>query len=341
MEWSSDQDVGFDYMCRICAKVRKDLVSLFHTKRKEKTMADMLIYLQVNVQQNDGWPQNICTSCVPKLMKTFEFLDTIKSSEEYFQNMLLTANVRLNRPTAATGQPLATGEPLVTTVFDENVEDPLASVLIKSEHMDVTETKVKAEETNQNEIIVCVENKVIPIHEANIQEPAINIPIVPSIPPKVKRKRAKNPPPISVEYIKHFECYICKKTTSTLNRLSTHILTHNAAAKPFKCFVCSEAYVLRYELNRHLCRGDSITCEYCGEVFHSTVAIMDHVQIHKDNLLYYKCLRCIKKFHLKELNTWHDLEHERFQFACKCGKRFATKRLLTNHEKRHLDARCK
>lgn len=42
MQSANDETVDFTELCRICAKKANNLVSLFHTKRKGKTMAEML-----------------------------------------------------------------------------------------------------------------------------------------------------------------------------------------------------------------------------------------------------------------------------------------------------------
>lgn len=319
MQSANDENVDFSELCRICAKKVKNLVSLFHTKRKGKTMAEMLsICLQKSVHQNDGRPTEICLACIPKLLNSFELLITAKSSEHFFQQVILSkiCNQKVQpNDQCDESKPIAEiptvqcVEPLITSEFDEDVKDPLAggSGEVKTEQLDTSLTTPAARIKTNIQIKPKQHGKM----EISNSEEVIQL--------------------CSVKRTRFLQCYICKRTPFTLKRLRTHLKKHEDK-KPFKCFVCGEVYRLKFDLDHHLCQGDQITCEYCPEVFHTLNGILTHLKMHNADLLVYKCTRCIKEFNLTNLLKYHDAFHDRYQFACKiCGKKFATRQTTTNH----------
>lgn len=130
-----------------------------------------------------------------------------------------------------------------------------------------------------------------------------------------------------------YECFVCHHQTLSLKRLKGHLRRHNRM-KPFKCSICEERYDNESILGRHLCMGTNIKCEYCSVVCHTTRDVLEHLNTHEDKILLYKCVRCSTAFKMKCLFDWHQMQHDRMRFVCKvCGKRFGTRRTLTNHKR--------
>lgn len=111
-------------------------------KRNDKTMADYLsVCLQRRVSEIDGHSSNICFFCIPKLVDTIEFLNTIKNSGEFF-NGILTSMAIDNKKAYAMSE--------LTAIFDGAVNNPLADGVhpIKIEIDDdlfATETETKTD----------------------------------------------------------------------------------------------------------------------------------------------------------------------------------------------------
>lgn len=317
----------FSETCRICLKKGKNFVSIFHTKRKSKTMADMLgICLQKNVHQYDGKPTEICLACLPKLISAFEFFNTANKSDLHFEQIICSTSSKQNIPCA---------EDLIMTEFDRDTKDPLATVYVKFEISEESPTVFKTEKDEGND--ACDELKVTPIEEPINQVmpqrnliPISDISSAENKPRKYARRTRKN-----------FECYVCKRKIQSLNRLQTHMKTHDKV-KPYKCNVCGQKFRLRPDLYEHLCQGEKINCEYCPMEFTSTKQATNHLTLHKDQLLFYNCPQCTEVFNMKLLYSLHSNQHEQFQFCCTdCGKKFATEKFLKNHMKRHTDLRRK
>lgn len=117
----------------------------------------------------------------------------------------------------------------------------------------------------------------------------------------------------------------------------------NAAQNPLKCIVCGEILNDRYIYDRHLCQGNEVTCEYCNVVYQTTNEILQHLEIHAENIFHFDCNRCSTSFKMKRLRDWHEMQHNRFLFDCEiCGKRFETRRTLITHTRVvHSDERRK
>lgn len=156
------------------------------------------------------------------------------------------------------------------------------------------------------------------------------------------RKRNSSRPSIreSTREVDNYECYICHRVLPSMGGMKRHLSRHDK--KLSKCSVCGERFSTESS-HQHLCQGNEILCEYCPVVCHTTNEILRHLEIHKDNALFYYCGRCAISFNMNTLHVWHEMQHDRFTFACEiCGKKFATKRNMKIHlEGVHSETRCK
>lgn len=140
-------------------------------------------------------------------------------------------------------------------------------------------------------------------------------------PREVKRERRRRKLTIST-----FECYICHRRFRSRAGLSEHVENHNM------CDICGKLNNSECDSDQHLCKGQQITCEYCPQVCHSINEIQNHLHVHQDKLLFYKCSRCKQSFSMKAFLTLHDLKHEQSDFICDiCGKKFDVKNSWIMH----------
>lgn len=336
MEFISKHAVDFSELCRVCAHKEKNFMSIFHTKRKGKTMADMLSScLQKKIQENDGRPSNICFRCMPQLVKTFELLSMVKKSEQFFEKMILLSI------SGQTNETVDEVEPLVTTEYVESTDDPLNGSDMKYDGIELMKN-TKARNIRAKDCLDDDRNKNIQqkapkkneslFYTAKILEPTNTNNI------RVNRKPPKGNANCFKRSTKVYECYICNETSVLLRDLQAHLRKHDNRSST-RCCVCGDPN----GHDSHLCRDNQIACEYCPEICSSTTEILHHLNVHKNNFLFYKCFRCATSFNMKILRDWHDMQHDRFQFDCQiCAKRFPTKRTLRNHTRFvHSDERRK
>lgn len=132
-----------------------------------------------------------------------------------------------------------------------------------------------------------------------------------------------------------YECTICNKTLTTKWNLKQHKWIHaSRSSKPFKCSMCTKAFIRESEYISHMNTHKAIkpyTCDHCGCQFARKYNWLRHTREH-ETLKKFRCDTCGKDFHrayyLKEHKRIHTGERP---FECViCGKTSTTK---TNHNK--------
>lgn len=132
-----------------------------------------------------------------------------------------------------------------------------------------------------------------------------------------------------------YECTICNKALTTKWNLKQHKWIHaSRSSKPYKCGLCTKAFVRETEYVSHMNTHKSIkpyTCDYCGCQFARKYNWLRHTREHVTPKNF-QCEICNKVFHrayyLKEHTRSHTGERP---FECGiCGKTSTTK---TNHNK--------
>lgn len=132
-----------------------------------------------------------------------------------------------------------------------------------------------------------------------------------------------------------YECTICNKKLTTKWNLKQHRWIHaSRSTKPFKCSLCSKAFIRETEYTSHMNTHKSVkpyTCDHCGCQFARKYNWLRHTREHETPKKF-RCETCGKVFHRAYYLTEHKRSHtgER-PFECIiCGKTSTTK---TNHNK--------
>jgi len=129
------------------------------------------------------------------------------------------------------------------------------------------------------------------------------------------------------------KCSKCKKTLTTKNEISQHILMH-ASQQSFGCSVCNKRFTHRHMLNQHkkIHAEKQVECSICKKKFVSESYLKRHVYIHF-NVKPYECSFCEMKFSSKTNLDRHTTIHTGEKpFQCKfCEKKFARQDYLRKH----------
>lgn len=105
-----------------------------------------------------------------------------------------------------------------------------------------------------------------------------------------------------------FECHKCRQKFKDRNSLSKHLREHKVET-PHKCTICG-MYYSEINFKRHLCKGNSVQCEYCTESFETTLTLLEHLETHELNKILRKCEKCPKLVETKYFFDCHMEQHQ-------------------------------
>lgn len=138
-----------------------------------------------------------------------------------------------------------------------------------------------------------------------------------------------------------FECHMCRWTTQNYKKMRTHFKEHKMAT-PNKCDVCW-LWFSNAQFIKHLCKGESVKCEYCPEQFKTTLTLLKHLNGHNKRNLH-QCDQCTKRFSMAFLLECHKQQHNNIEklFICDiCNARFRFNFILKKHIQSHSNERRK
>lgn len=97
-----------------------------------------------------------------------------------------------------------------------------------------------------------------------------------------------------------YECTICNKTLTTKWNLKQHKWIHaSRSSKPFKCNMCTKAFIRETEYISHMNTHKAIkpyTCDHCGCQFARKYNWLRHTREH-ETIKKFRCDTCDKTFH--------------------------------------------
>lgn len=302
----------FHNLCRVCATKSAKTISLFGIRKKGLILADMLgICTQTNIRQTDIRPSYICNRCLSNLEIAFDFYNLVKSSENKFEIMLTTQQVEQKV------------EPIEFCTLNDDC-------LLIQKHLKVEFSEENAEILpNQQQTV----NK-----KPTIDKPVINHSNINAIDEMDSYEQDM----YNRKMNRLFECFLCKEKLKSFKDTRVHLKRHNEAT-PFKCKICTMNFSAA-QFEQHLCKGQSVQCDYCFESFETTKSILTHLESHKDYHNLHKCTDCSKLFPMMYLLECHQHQHklvEKKHICHICNRGFRVNFLLTKHLATHSDERRK
>ncbi|GAB0096864.1 gastrula zinc finger protein XlCGF26.1-like [Sergentomyia squamirostris] len=323
-----EQDIVEDSLhglCRVCLMKNSELSTIFEVVQVDKigelTLAEMIFSISgVQIQKEDGFPENVCETCRNNLLAAFEFrLLCMKSDED-------VRTVRMEKKVVGTKDEQE--EAVEEIKEEENLKEPKEEDDVVNEEVDLeikaldenseTEDEIADDLSSEDEIIQSVS--------------------------KPKRKNAK----------KLHVCTNCGKVFDKAYRLLRHMNIHNPEGKPYECSECKLRFATENNLNRHeIVHSNLISthttivndkpkifqCIECTRVFNKQESLASHMKTHKEMLKQkeFTCEYCPKKFPKINLLTRHAKTHDECKsHKCNiCGKTFALGGLLIDHINKH------
>lgn len=327
--------------CRTCATNTKHLENLYEVNGSGKTLADKLKEcLSFSFYEFELRPRSICSTCVKKLHAAHEFYQLIKRSDEKFKKSVASEFVCKTETNEANGDRLKDLKPLLLISSNTKPIRPQPMVKVK---------ETKRENISGNALNVATfDSKPSPSFMDELERRWQKKFGLQTKPTKkraatIKRRRLSSYKTSDKKIASEFQCYDCKSTFPSMERLKTHSREFHHTT--IECRICSKEFT-RHAYDQHLCDGgDEMQCQYCEEKFQSTVMLVKHINRQHKNHHNYKCYDCARAFPTKALLEIHKPTHnlEEPKFVCDiCGNRYRTRYQIKEHiETTHTDKRCK
>lgn len=315
---------NFLNICRICAKKSSDTLGLFGIRKQGILLADMIsVCTEIKIQQTDNRPSNICVKCISQLVSAFEFRKMAQDSEKKFQSMpvpseFICMSSDIDDADASSDMDYEI-EPSSSIDYDKK---PVK--VVKQEKPPKKATKVKRSIPSPTEVykhFLAEETKGASTSQRQlVRGPGYTV------------HRAK----IS------YECYKCKRKLKSFMKLREHMGNH-LEFTPNECKICG-MFFSDENFAQHLCRGNSVQCEYCSQSFNTTLTLLQHLETKQCQMNLHRCNSCPKQFVMSYLLKCHSIRHAFMlqRFVCNvCGKGYAANYQLTQHKKSHSDEKRK
>lgn len=294
----------FQQLCRVCAKKSIKMVNLFGIRKKGLMLADILAIFTQTGVRQTDFRPSHI--CSPCLSSLEAAFD--------FYNLVKSSENRFQKM-------LTNAEEKYQPIEFCTLDDDCSTVQ--------KDLKVQLSEGNSELLPYTQKRK----RKLSVNEVVENFELKVSDPQQEMHKRKMN---------RLFECFLCKAKLKSYKDTRVHLKRHDDAT-PFKCKVCAMSFSAM-QLERHLCRGQSVQCVYCLAPFETTLSLLDHLECHKEQHNLHKCTECSKLFPMVFLLDCHQEQHKQVEkpYVCHiCNRGFRVNFLLRKHISTHSDERRK
>ncbi|XP_047994657.1 zinc finger protein OZF-like isoform X2 [Leguminivora glycinivorella] len=274
------------------------------------------------IEQDDGYPQQMCSRCVLKLSSSSAFYTMVMKNHKTLEEILKAP--AKTRDMSASAESEAPRNNSNTSFETENVQ--------------IGPLKPSIDYSLQNKV-PCDQIVTSPIRKMTQQNISI-------------KSESESEGLSDKEDCYH--CSQCEHTSENQEAFEDHLQTHLVKPKknsrdvdacPHLCNLCGARFRWRTSLFKHLRRhrGHGYKCEVCQKVFGETTTLNVHMLSHSVNQKPYQCETCSRSFTQQSSLRRHVQTHDaRSQLKCSdCDKSFLHKYSLLRHrENAHLDTEC-
>lgn len=297
-----------NFRCRVCES--KDfLINIFVNEAHQ--IAEKLCYCaSVQVSENDGLPQHICTHCLVDLQTAYDFRKRCEDTD---------AKLRSNSSVAIKVELF---ESVITPKAETNAE-----ILESADYFNDIDSCMTID-TKQNTFDMC---------DLDVTEETAYI--------KSDSDDAETDTEISFEHNgksrapKVYTCHTCDQKFEMRIQYFEHIKTHGA--KRFQCRTCSKWFSRRtvWEQHESVHEGTNkkLPCNKCEKCFNSRAALLRHIAEIHEKIQKFSCNLCGRKFTQKTHLQAHEAVHAGLTYKCtQCEAMFKSHRSYLRHEQMHL-----
>ncbi|KAL4711772.1 hypothetical protein ACJJTC_005941 [Scirpophaga incertulas] len=302
----------------------QDLVK--HEEHKVK-LIDILVFLNcLENNDEDNWPQGICSSCVSSAFTAYNFkLNCLKANATLSNIFSVHSFNNLRRSDI--------GAIDINVVYQDHEYDvPMFynPTLVSSDHNDANKELTPLPPVTE---ITAKEQPPRTVGEKKFTCTICSCSFTRIFALRYHMNK-------HIGYCKYL-CPKCGKRFFTSGGLNQHLKSHKDLAL-FKCGFCNKTYKSRQSLKEHFRVAHSsnrslFVCVTCGKKFTAKSTLMKHMKIH-DGVKDFACPNCPKTYtraaYLRAHITVHTGQEKPKPFSCdysNCNRRFNTKHSLVVH----------
>ncbi|XP_055622413.1 zinc finger protein 417-like [Toxorhynchites rutilus septentrionalis] len=312
-------------VCRCCL-ASEELTEIFQNGLEISAELVEFISVYIEVDQNDGLPNYVCSACVSSLRKWHQF--RLKCSESY---QLLERLKECGVETLEETEEICVdSELIVHGVKIEQVYLGREAICIDKEHDSLNEDDQMIDSITEEERFETMHG-LLDTKRPNKKDNGEKI---------NNRKGIKEDAKKRYNYLR--QCPICGIVMK--RGLKEHIMVHNdPTGRPFKCDSCDKTYCRKENLRQHREREHLLIrypCDVCGKVFSTKDILSVHRKLHNADVQY-KCDQCDQVFNSNKYLYKHKQKHRGIKkFVCSfCGKSFLVGEYLKDHLRIHTGER--
>ncbi|XP_061726133.1 zinc finger protein 551-like isoform X3 [Cydia pomonella] len=307
--------------CRTCLSA-EELVAIFYSPGIEKKRTEELrLVTGLEIMQDDGLSQKMCTSCIEKMNNALQFRKQSRKAEKSLLNMSLGLKPKKKSISKATRKTVKIKSPKVQKIKQK----------IEKEELDFDCSYDGFQNDDDYPEVPLVDYPEVeekPKIKQLLKKPAVrkrvSIPNAASYkcPTCAKEFRMKATYKAHMRFHTNYcVCEACGKRCRNNNQLQEHKRARHGLGRIHKCAYCEYSSATKEALTIHERRHTGerpYICDHCGASFHRRSNLVQHIAIHLPEKNF-QCTLCMKREKSKKLLQVHVFKahrEKRYRYIC-------------------------